>query len=150
MAMGPGKYDAELSAALGKIRARVPSIAGGMLVIVGDHGTKDGGFASAQLSGEALPYMAGFLRQITEQIEADLGLDDREPSDAIVTQLRQWVKSVKAQPVERLLAGIQERMSKLLEAKDPDDRGATALVLAGEALAIFEHEHRRARKEGSS
>jgi hypothetical protein len=72
MALGPGKYDAELADALGRIRQRVPTIHGGILIVVGAPDRQhEGGFA-AQLSGKALTQLPHFLRGVADQIEADL------------------------------------------------------------------------------
>jgi hypothetical protein len=72
MALGPGKYDPELSAAIRSIRERAPDIHGGMLIIIGPpHRGDVGGFA-CQLSALALAKAPDFLRQVADQIEADL------------------------------------------------------------------------------
>jgi len=72
MARGPGKYDPELSDALRSIRARSPDIHGGILIIVGPPYRGDVGGFACQLSPLALAEAPSFLRQVADQIEADL------------------------------------------------------------------------------
>ncbi len=72
MALGPGRYDPELTAALRSIRARSPDIHGGMLIIVGPPYRGDSGGFACQLSPLALANAPDFLRQVADQIEADL------------------------------------------------------------------------------
>jgi hypothetical protein len=70
--LGPGKYDPELSDALRSIRTRSPDIHGGMLIIIGPpHRAGVSGFA-CQLSALALHNAPDLLRQVADQIEADL------------------------------------------------------------------------------
>jgi hypothetical protein len=72
MALGPGRYDPELSDALRSIRARSPDIHGGMLIIIGPPERSDVSGFACQLSSLALPNTPTLLRQVADQIEADL------------------------------------------------------------------------------
>jgi hypothetical protein len=68
MALGPGKYDEELTAALESASRRGP-VRGGILIVIGEPGGH--GF-SCQATGEVLVRLPLMLRYIADQIEADL------------------------------------------------------------------------------
>jgi hypothetical protein len=72
MALGPGKYDALLTAALAKVRERHPGIHGGILMIVGPPEHPEQGGFTCQLTGPATLNMPEFLRSMADQIEADM------------------------------------------------------------------------------
>lgn len=67
MALGPGQYDDELSAALASAQ-RQGRIQGGILIVFGEPGKR--GFA-CQATAALLPTIPMMLREIADQIEAD-------------------------------------------------------------------------------
>ena len=69
MALGGGKYDAELTAAVAAAKLKSPSLVGGTLILIGKPGEM--GF-SCQLPLNALVRLPMLLRIMADQIEADL------------------------------------------------------------------------------
>jgi hypothetical protein len=69
MALGPGRYDAELEKAIASAQRKSPLVRGGVLIIRGAAGHN--GF-SAQLSLEDLHALPDVLRSIADQMDADI------------------------------------------------------------------------------
>lgn len=69
MALGTGRYDDELSAALASIRRGGGPVYGGILIVFAEPGKR--GFA-CQATGEILASLPVILRTVADQIEADM------------------------------------------------------------------------------
>jgi len=70
-----------------------------------------------------------------------------EPTPQTMTMLREWVFKMRREPLQKLLTNAQHRAGNLRGIADPKDRAAQALVLASEALSIFDQESARARRQ---
>jgi hypothetical protein len=70
MALGGGRYDDELTAAVRAAKVKEPTVAGGVLILCTPNG-KGSGF-SCQLPMVELLALPSVLRQVADQIEADL------------------------------------------------------------------------------
>jgi hypothetical protein len=68
MALGPGKYDAELAAALSSLRRKHRGISGGVLIVHSRIESLNG--FSARLSLDAMLALPAVLREVADQIEA--------------------------------------------------------------------------------
>jgi hypothetical protein len=69
MALGPGKYDDELTRALASCRRKDPRLFGGLLIVIGPPGSN--GF-SGQLPLREIMDVPRLLRHVADSLEADL------------------------------------------------------------------------------
>lgn len=70
MALGAGRYDDELTAAVRAAKVKEPTVMGGVLILCTPNG--EGSGFSCQLPMSVLVSLPSVLRQVADQIDADL------------------------------------------------------------------------------